>query len=186
MTKKHPNAVYFGIGAVLVIVVIANMFKRNSQNTSNPLSDTSETFCKPENLESTITLEGATGTTYGNLTLKNIGDKACDVDGRNYIDVRYDLRTVQNLNLNPQGNPETNVFHLEPKQILYSAIQYPNGAQCGVKSKAINVLYAYRVTNTREVVFKLPDGTPTTLQVCENTNKTDVKIWPLSTSEIQM
>jgi hypothetical protein len=187
MKKKDTldTSIYI-LGAILVILVALGIYKvvRSSSQSSPNSQVTLDPYCSPSELEGAVQLEGAAGNVYGKVTIKNISSRACDIVGSNYLDVRYDIRNVRNIELAPTGIPGENTYHIEPNQILYSQIHYPNGPQCGGATKSINVLYAYRISSGNEVILKKPSGEATTLPVCTSSKMTKVDIWPLSTTEI--
>lgn len=181
--KKTPYV--FGIIVILIVGAVSYFIGKGK---TPPISSnlTREVFCAPSDIEAKVELEGAAGSTYGALTLKNIGDKACYLVGDNFVDVRYDLRTIQNVTVMPQGKPQESLYQIEPQQVLYSQIRFPNGAQCNGETKTINAVYAYRMTNSAEVTFKNRDQEPNNaLTICASSTKTKVDVWPLSPSQIQ-
>jgi hypothetical protein len=183
--KNNLDTVLYALGAILLllVVILAYKFTRTSDSSSNTLTAV-DPFCSPTELEGSIQLDGAAGNVYGKVMIKNISERACDIVGSNYLDVRYDIRNVRNVELMPQGTPGESILHIEPNQTVYSQIHYPNGPQCSGATKSINVLYAYRVSTGNEVIVKKPSGEATSLNVCTSSKMTTVDIWPLSTSEI--
>jgi hypothetical protein len=186
MKKQYIPYIVIGL---LVLVIGYLYFTRRAYPIVVPSSSLTpdpqeEGFCKTTDLETTITFEVAAGTTYATPTMKNTGTKPCTFDSKNYIDLRYDLRTVQNVTISKQETPDENLSTIEPGQTLYSLLSYPNGAQCGSETKAINVQYVYRISKTSEVTFKGKEANPT-IQVCTSQEKTEVKVWPLSKVQVQ-
>lgn len=187
MKKEHA---LYAIIALLVIVAGYLYFTRGKSypivvpTSSLTSSPEDEGTCKTTELETTIAFEVAAGTTYATPTMKNIGKSSCKIDSKNYLDLRYDLRNIQNVSVSKQGNPDESISQIEPGQTLYSLITYPNGAQCGGQTKAINVQYVYRISKASEVTFIGKEEKPT-IQVCTGDDTTEVKVWPLSKEKVQ-
>ena len=183
---KKDKILYIVIG-LLILVVVYLYFTRRAYPlvvpSSSLITEADDGSCKTSDLETTITFEVAAGTTYATPTMKNIGNSSCTFDSKNYIDLRYDIRTIQNVTIAKQGTPNENLSTIEPGQTLYSLLTYPNGAQCGSETKAINVQYVYRIAKQSEVTFKGKEANPT-IQVCTSPEKTEVKVWPLSKEKV--
>ncbi len=186
--KQNKTSVYVGLLVLFILVAIIFYIIGRGKSVSLPAPNPSQTpdiaFCKPENIDSKIEFEGTAGSIYGTLTLQNKTSLPCYVVGDNYVDVRYDLRSVQNVTVVPQEKPQESLYQLEPHQTLYSQVRFQNGAQCGSETKTINVIYAYRITHASEVTFKNKDNqSNNSLSICSSNAKTKVEVWPLSTSK---
>jgi hypothetical protein len=184
---KKDKILYIVIG-LLILVIGYLYFTRRAYPLVVPTSSLTpdpqeEGFCKTSDLETLVTFEVAAGTTYATPTMKNIGSKPCTFDPKNYIDLRYDLRNVQNVTIVKKGTPDETLSTIEPGQTLYSLLTYPNGAQCGGETKAINIQYVYRISKASEVTFKGKEEKPT-IQVCTSNEKTEVTVSPLSKETI--
>src|SRR5260221_2446305 len=154
---KKDKILYGVIGLLIIVVGYLYVTRRAYPivvPTSSLITEGDDGSCKASDLETTITFEVAAGTTYATPTMKNVGSKSCKFDSKSYIDLRYDLRTIQNVIIAKQGSPDENLSEIKPGETFYSQITYPNGAQCGSETKAINVQYVYRISRATEETFK--------------------------------
>ena len=140
MIRNSSGSTVSNIVWAVAVVLIAGMLigayvsTRNNQNEENitptptpePTTDVSRT-CTPDDLEASLVLEGAAGSTEGTLTVTNTSSTDCRTGPELSVDVLYP-NAVQNLTINQTRTQET--FTLKPEEALVSDIRYPNGAQC--------------------------------------------------------
>jgi len=174
---------------IIALVLIGSfyIFKNQEQQnvTSTSPTPTIETnsnalnFCKPTDLEATLTAEGAAGNIFGTLTIKNISGKNCEVLGNNYILPIFDAK---NLVVKNQGEKGPETFTLSKNQTIYSQIHYPNGPQCSGATNEVNIIYAYKISPEDSIDFKGEnDDTKQTIGVCKSASQlTQLDVWSLS------
>lgn len=147
-----------------------------STQTSSPTSEQTQ-LCQTNQINATITSQGAAGSIYGKLTMKNISDKSCHVTLGNTIKANF---TAANISFKYQENPPATDFVLEPNATVYSQVRLPNGPQCqsGISPKEITFTY-------NNISFATTNKTPLMIQSCTSpSEQTVVDIWPLSKTPI--
>ncbi len=149
-----------------------------------PSTNTQTAYCPPNSLISTIQFDGAAGSIYGNLTIKNISSVSCQIEGSNFVDITYQ---VNNISVNHQGEVGPSIITLEPNQTIYSQVRYQNGPQCSSPIKQTPVKFTYTISPNSFVTFE-NENEQTTQEITTCTNSTEmtqVTTWGLSTQPIQ-
>lgn len=141
----------------VVFMLGAFGFSQKYKNTFVPPSPTppSTVLCTPKDIEAAITTEGAAGNIYGTLTLKNISSKNCQIAGDNFVGVQD---TATNIVASPLGKDGPEEIILNPHQIVYAQIHYPNGPQCSSGIIETPVVFSYRISPKDTVVFHSRDN----------------------------
>lgn len=151
----------------------SNYFMVNSASASGQIS-----FCTPTQLQPQMQSEGAAGSIYINLTIKNIGSKDCQINGHNFIKPQYN---ASNVAVTTQGDPGQTAIILTPGQIVYSQVRFQNGPQCSSGINPIPVSLTYQISSTDEVSFKSTDSKALNLNACQNpAEQTKIDVWSIS------
>ena len=169
---------------ILLIVVLIGIFilpKTNkvvAPSNTKPMP-TEEVFCSPQDIEGNLTLQGAAGNIYGDITLKNISNQKCTIEGDKFIAASFSATNVKIL---PQGQKGSSTIALRPGQIVYSQIHYPNGPQCSGSTVQTPINFSYEVSPTSIVTFAPTGHLPsTTVPTCTSTNEiTQIDVWGIS------
>lgn len=140
-------------------------------------------YCQPNDLSTSIDFSGAAGSIYGNLIIKNISGKTCNIDGNNYIEAST---SATNVTVEKQGNPGPALLVLSPNQSAYSQIRYENGPQCSSPIKNTPTTFGYEISPGIRVVFKDQSGSDSQkITTCTNqTENTMIWVWNLSPNPI--
>lgn len=109
--------------------------------------------CAPADLSAQASFEGAAGTIYGTLSIKNISDKTCTIAGNAFPKLDYDQTSVKNLNVINLGIPSAKQFAIEPGSAVYAQIRFPNGPQCGSGINIVNATLSYAISPEISVAF---------------------------------
>ncbi|HOX29784.1 MAG TPA: DUF4232 domain-containing protein [Candidatus Paceibacterota bacterium] len=148
--------------------------------------------CSAADLSAQVIFEGAAGTIYGAMSIKNISDKACTIAGNGFPKLNYDKATVKNLNIATLGLPSASTYTLQPGSAVYARIHFPNGPQCGSGIKMANAMLNYPIAPGIDVTFEnvLPQGGQNrpefSITACNDPKDiTDIKITNLSDQPIQ-
>lgn len=172
--------------ALAVLVGALFILKGSNRQNEVPFSPTptiSENntlgFCKPSDLSSVLSSEGAAGSIYLTLNIKNISGKNCQIIGNNFIAL---LTDAKNISVKTQGQTGPEVITLTPNQIVYSQVHYPNGPQCSGQVLENNISYKYNISESDSITFKTQNGeTKQTIGVCKsNAENTQIDVWSLS------
>ena len=141
--------------------------------TENPLG-----FCTSSDLESTIVLDAAAGNIFGTISIKNISQNNCKIEGDNFIKPTF---TAKSITVSTQGSAGPQSIILTPNQTVYSQVHFPNGPQCQSGISQINISFSYQVSSTDSVIFKNQNGsTQQAMVVCSlSTDLTDVQVWSI-------
>lgn len=174
---------------IIALVLIGSFYIFKNQKQQN-VTSTSPTptigtnsnalnFCKPTDLEATLTAEGAAGNIYGTLGIKNVSEKNCEVIGNNYI---LPIFEAKNLIVKNQGEKGPATFTLFPDQTIYSQIHYPNGPQCSEATIEANILYSYKISPEDSIDFKdINNDSKLSIGVCKSASQlTQIDVWSLS------
>jgi len=163
--------------------VIAH-FSTQSTNTvmTPPQPSTGESLCQKNQLETSLSSQGAAGNIYDTLTLTNKGKTTCTVVLGNTVTAQFE---ASNMTIHYIENVPSENFVLAPDANVYSQIHYPNGPQCqsGIKEQPISFYYK----NGQTSLLFVPNAQTLklTVQACLSPNeKTIIDIWPLSKQPI--
>jgi hypothetical protein len=152
-----------------------------TQNAPEATGSTNIVYCKLSDLAGIVSFEGAAGSTYGALGIKNTSSQACQIIGNNFVMVAHE---AQNVSVQQQESPGSDLMSLSPGQTVYTKIRYPNGAQCNGPTKQSNVTLAYKISPDESLIFKTGDGkTVQPIQVCTDAKLTTVQVWSISTKQ---
>lgn len=156
------------------IIKIGNLSSQPFQITDAKNSPTA--FCKPADLAATITYEGAAGSTYGSLILKNISPQPCNIQGNHYIKPVY---SASNIEVREQELVDLSTIVLQPNQSVYSQIRYTNGAQCSGPTKPVVVTFQYTISPSIIVSFKdQASEVQHTIPTCQDSEEiTELLVW---------
>ncbi len=158
---------------------ILSTFKFTDQNQTNNTS-----YCSPNQLLTQTSGQGAAGTVYVNVTIKNTSNSTCQIIGNNFLTPLFDP-SIQNITISHPKQPTMTTFTLTPNQALYSLLTYPNGPQCSSAPKQQPMTLSYTISPTGSITFKNPDGTSLYVQDCTSpTEMSNIQIWPLSDTPI--
>lgn len=135
-------------------------------------------FCKTNNINATITTQGAAGNIYGNLVIQNTSAFSCKTQGNQFINVVF---SAANIKVIPQGKTGPTTITLSPHQKVYSQIHYPNGPQCNGPSKQTPVTYTYAISPIDSVTFTSGENTSaTSVTTCVSPNQTtQLDVWSI-------
>ena len=173
---------------ILGIVIITGAFyfyQTNSQKDNQPSPTPTATvaptatFCLPSNLEAYISSEGAAGSTYDTLNLKNISETSCQIQGDKFVKA---ITTALNVNVTQQGAAGPQLITLNPNMTVYSQVRYPNGAQCGNGIQQSPVSFQLEISPTDSITFKNTDGeAQQSMATCNSASEmTEVQVWGIS------
>lgn len=147
--------------------------------------------CSAADLSAQVFFEGAAGTIYGALSIKNISDKTCTIAGNGFPILNYDEKAVKNLNVVDLGLPSVKHYALEPGSAVYSRINFANGPQCGSGIHMVNATITYAISKDSALTFEnvLPQGGQSrpefSITACNAAKDlTDIKITNLSDQPI--
>lgn len=141
-------------------------------------------FCELDDLQPQIMLEPAAGNIYGKLTIENISKEKCRILGENFPILDFGSQVVSNVKVIQHGKSEASSYLLNPGQVVYSQVHFPNGPQCS-KVKTIQVSFDYKFSPTQMLTFKNTGRVDDTMNICEKQDETtDVDIWNISPSPI--
>ncbi|HVZ66740.1 MAG TPA: DUF4232 domain-containing protein [Patescibacteria group bacterium] len=140
-------------------------------------------FCNPSDLVGNIVFNGAAGSIYGNLTLKNVSNKTCTIDGSNFVTASF---SAQNISVVQQGQAGPDTIALTPNQTAYSQIRYQNGPQCSSPIKTTPVIFSYQISSLGTVDFLGQNGSKSqNITTCTKLSEsTTVWVWNVSKSPI--
>jgi hypothetical protein len=177
-----------------IIAAIALQYFKHASPTENPVvSPTPEknnatisgasqaVYCKQTDLVGIISFEGAAGSIYGAIGIKNISSHACQIIGDNFVMVAHE---VQNISIDKKEYPGPALQTLSSGQTVYSKIRYPNGPQCNGPTKQSTITFAYKISPDETLIFKTTEGKTTQpFQTCTDASiKTTVQVWSITTS----
>lgn len=134
-------------------------------------------YCKENNISSTITTHGAAGNIYGSLVIQNTSASSCKIQGNQFIKVIF---SATNIDVVPQGKTGPQSITLSPHQKAYSQIHYPNGPQCNGPIRQVSATYKYAISPTDSVIFTSGENTPTSITSCVSINQTtQLYVWSI-------
>jgi len=148
-----------------------------AQSTS-PTIINQPTFCLSSDLQAEVTTDAAAGNIYGSLTIKNISNTPCQIDGNNFIQPIF---TATNITVTQQGQPGQALLTLVPGEMVYSRFHYPNGPQCNGTTRTGAISFQYPISPTDTIGFKNQSGNinqPITL--CMSSQPTEVQVWSIA------
>lgn len=158
---------------------IVATFKFTNQNQTSSIP-----FCSPNQLLTQTQSQGAAGTMYVNVTIKNVSSSTCQIIGNNFLETHFDS-TIQNITISHPKQPTMGIFTLTPNKTLYSLLTYPNGPQCSSAPKQQTMTLSYAISSTNSITFKNSDGPSLYIQDCTSpTEITGINIQPLSDTPI--
>src|SRR6185437_16959976 len=102
-------------------------------------------FCLPSDLQAEVTTDAAAGNIYGSLTIKNISNKVCQINGDHFIQPTY---TASNISVTQQGQSGNSTLLLSSGQTVYSRVHYPNGPQCNGTTVTGTIAFHYKISPT--------------------------------------
>jgi hypothetical protein len=143
------------------------------------------TQCTPNQVQATISTQGAAGSIYGNLILTNTGKEACDLEIGNEVIATFDGKYIvpENIVIHDVQSVPSEDLMLAPGEKLYSQVHYPNGPQCQSGIKPIQISF---LVNQSSISFEPDSHTGNLiLQACSSAKeKTIIDFWPLSKTPI--
>ncbi|HVZ11695.1 MAG TPA: DUF4232 domain-containing protein [Patescibacteria group bacterium] len=144
---------------------------------------TTQSFCNLEALQANITTEGAAGSIYGTLTIKNISKSDCDIQGNQFIIAQTPAQNVTTKQQLPAGSA---IITLKQNQTVYSQIHYPNGPQCNGPIKQSPVTFSYNISPSMAVMFKNQSGsTQQMMNTCNiSSDITQIDVWSISDTQV--
>ena len=110
--------------------------------------------CDASDLSASVSFEGAAGTIYGSLSIKNISNEACTIEGNNFPRLNYDENAVKNINVVNQGLPSAKQFVINPGSAVYALIHFPNGPQCNSGINTVNATLSYEIAPNINLNFE--------------------------------
>lgn len=145
--------VLLGIGILFLILGSIYLLHPQVANPPKPSSPTpTQLYCNAKDLSTTISFEGAAGSTYTTAKLVNNTDHECILHGNLFIDPTYNS-SVTNFTVvhnTPQPPP---VLVLPAHGVANAIIHYNNGPQCSSEVKQSTVQFTYTLANNERVVF---------------------------------
>lgn len=140
-------------------------------------------FCTPKDLSARLTTEGAAGSIYGILTIKNTSERTCLIFGNNFI---VPISEAKNITIKNQGQAGADIVSLTPNKEFYSQIHYPNGPQCSGQTIQEVISYRYKISQSDFVTFKNQNGDIyLRIGVCRIPSEmTEVDVWGLSEKSV--
>lgn len=174
---------------VLCICVIVSLFfinssKRNNSESSHEIPAINRaSFCKAADLQNSIEVEGAAGSIYGKLRIKNISADVCKIIANGYISPKI---TAINSAVVHAGIPGAAIIILKPGESAYSQVHYPNGPQCNGPEVQSTITFSYQTSANESVIFKDQSGrVEQNIMVCSSPSQiTQVDVWSISTTPI--
>ena len=139
-------------------------------------------FCTPDKLDATALFEGAAGNIYGVLGIKNISNGNCKINGKDFVQVNFDVTSYGNIGIIKTGLPSIDFYTLEPQQSLYVRVHMPNGPQCSSGIHMVPTTYSYQISSSEKVIFKDSQGKQNfSITACDaKTDFTNIDITNLS------
>ncbi len=137
-------------------------------------------YCAGSALEGSISTEGAAGSVYGTLTLKNISSSPCQIMGSNYIEADY---SAENIVLSKQDGVGDEVILLVPQQSVYSKVRYQNGPQCS-SPLPTTIVFRYKFSPSESIRFKdiTGDSNLPIVACSQVAETTQVSVWSISSN----
>lgn len=161
------------------IFEIGPLVSKSFAISANPV-----TYCNPNNLTATITTEGAAGSVYGTFKITNTSSLACQILGKNYIQVEYDKTKTANLSIAYLGHTQSENFVLQPNQTIYSQFRSPNGPQC-TQVTGTGVSFTYKISAKEIATFMNQGLDSLTINTCVSPQEnTEIQIWNMSKTPI--
>ncbi len=154
-----------------------------------PVSAISSTvsYCRPIQLQATITLIPGAGNIYGKFKIKNISSTSCAILTTKFIQVVYDTQKVTSVVVTDEGTNPASPLTIAAGQTIYSQVHYPNGPQCSGAPVLTPVKFKLPVSPGNSITFANTENNSTIQQVqtCKSANEvTNIEIWHLSTPPI--
>lgn len=138
-------------------------------------------FCFAKNVTTSIDTEGAAGSMYIKLRIKNNAAVDCQIQADSVIEVNVQDHP-KNVTSLPQSTPEHSVLLLSPQAEAYAQLRVPNGPQCTAPVTR-DVHIRYRISPDDTVQFN--SDTKTSIQTCTDEKEvTKIDIWPWSLQPI--
>lgn len=139
--------------------------------------------CKPADLQASVATEGAAGSIYGKLTIKNISTTNCLVIGNAFVQA---TSSASNISITSQGQAGPATILLTPNQSVYSQVRYQNGPQCSNGTQSSTITFSYKISGVDSITFKDANGkTQLTATTCKAANElTRIEVWSLATTPI--
>ncbi|CAN5228404.1 hypothetical protein BH09PAT2_BH09PAT2_06860 [soil metagenome] len=192
----------FFVLSIVIVIFFGSVHYFLSKSTNKdlpnpPIDETSETpttskqpdtkYCIPQNLQALLVLDPGAGNSYGTLTLKNISNDTCQIQGGEYISANYDSNIIKNIKVSHTGQNQSTSFLLFPNQMIYSQVHYPNGPQCqSIGLNDVQITFSYQISPNNKVIFKDEhDIAGQMLHICKSpSDMTEIKIWNMATKPI--
>lgn len=140
-------------------------------------------YCSSDDIDSRISLEPAAGNVYGTLTLKNISNKNCAINGNNFI---QPTSSAKNIAIIKEGNPGQAYIMLKPNETVYSQVHYPNGPQCSGSTETKSITFAYQISPSQTVTFAdSQSNVDQSFTVCTSEDeKTAIEVWGINSAPL--
>jgi hypothetical protein len=140
-------------------------------------------YCTADDIDSRISLEPAAGNVYGTLTLKNVSDKNCSINGNKFV---QPTSTAKNITITKEGKPGATYITLKPNETVYSQVHYPNGPQCTDSTETKSITFAYQISASQTVTFAdAQSNMDQSLTVCSSQDeKTAIEVWGIATEPL--
>jgi hypothetical protein len=172
------------IGVIAFITVKYVTHTSPSPIPANPAITSTDqlAFCKLSDLVGVASFEGAAGSVYGALGIKNMSPQSCQIIGNNFVTVTHD---AQNVSIEKQAAPGPDFITIPPGKSVYLKIRYPNGPQCNGTTISSAITLSYKFSPDELLTFKTAEGKSTIpIQTCkDNSAITTVQVWSISTSQ---
>ena len=167
-------------GGYYFIAHYGTLYMSKKVKTQLPTPDSA--YCQKDQLETSMSTQGAAGNIYDELIITNKGKKACLIVLGNTITALFNAKNIitHYIEIVPNQN-----YTLAPSATVYSQVHYPNGPQCqnGIHIQPLTLYY-----KTAQITIPFTPGVKggkLVVQACRSQNeKTSIDIWPLSKQPI--
>lgn len=179
----------------IVIIILAGVgyvasksIRKNTEFTQLPSPTATQPgktqFCTPTQLKTVMTPEAAAGNVYAKLSIKNTSATVCQIIGDNQLKVDYPV-SVTNFRTDQKDTPQKKFFTLNPGQVIYSLIHYPNGPQCSSKATDVDTMVSYKISAKDFVAFTPANATTVSIPSCgEQSELTMIDLYSFADKEV--
>jgi hypothetical protein len=179
--------ILFGNFILFVIILGIYLYYRSVQvrlvmlpNPQTPVqtSQNPRKYCQLNDLQALVEFEGAAGSVYGNLVMKNISSTPCEIIGSNFIEPVFVAENIFVTHQELEGSP---LILLKPDQTIYSQVRYPNGPQCSNGIVQSDVSFMYKISPSESISFHTDSGDALQrINSCKDSGeKTEVQVWSI-------
>ena len=128
--------------------------------------------CDAGDLSGALSLQGALGNVYGQVTLTNASGSPCIISAKDFVQASYNSSKIKNITIAPQDVSTSGAYLLTPGKAAYAQVHYPNGPQCSSKLDMEDISFYYQLPNGKKVMFKDSDKkVDFTIPVCDSSSE---------------